>query len=51
MLTVICFLILSIWMMELQRQIREISEEVKRIHKDFLAEVYLRYGDNWDGEE
>ena len=49
--TVICFVAMGAYMLELRRQIREISEEVSRMHKDFLAEVYLRYGDELDGEE
>jgi len=51
MLTALGFGILFFWMLELQRQIHEMSEEVSRLHKDFLAEVYIRYGDNFNGKE
>ena len=45
------FGILFFWMLELQRRIRETSEEVSRLHKDFLAEVYTRYGEQFNGKE
>jgi hypothetical protein len=43
--------ILTIYVWDLRRQINEVSEEVSRLHKDFLAEVYIRYGESFDGEE
>ena len=43
--------ILTIYVWDLKRQIDEVSEEVSRLHKDFLAEVYIRYGEDFDGEE
>jgi len=51
MLTALCFGIIFYWMLELQRQIRETQEEVSRLHKDFLAEVYTRYGERYNGKE
>ena len=45
------FGILFFWMLELQRRIRETSEEVSRLHKDFIAEVYMRYGENYNGKK
>ena len=42
---------LALYVMDLRRQIYEVSEEVSRLHKDFLAEVYLRYGGPPDGQE
>ena len=45
------FGILFFWMLELQRRIRETREEVSRLHKDFLAEVYIRYGEQFNGKE
>ncbi len=50
-LTVACFAIGAMYMLNLRRQLREIGEEVSRMHKDFLADVYLRYGEDFDGEE
>jgi hypothetical protein len=51
MWTALGFGIIFFWMLELQRRIREISEEVSRLHKDFLAEVYIRYGEQFNGKE
>lgn len=51
MVTVICFIIVGAYMLELRRQINEISEEVSKLHKDFLAEVYMRYGEDFDGKK
>jgi hypothetical protein len=45
------FGIIFFWMLELQRRIRETSEEVSRLHKDFIAEVYTRYGENFNGKK
>ena len=43
--------ILAIYVWNLKRQIDEVSEEVSRLHKDFMAEVYMRYGEKFNGEE
>jgi len=43
--------ILTIYVWDLKRQVDEISEEVSRLHKDFIAEVYMRYGENYNGKE
>tara|TARA_R100001132_G_C3221785_1_gene60126 strand:- start:121 stop:276 length:156 start_codon:yes stop_codon:yes gene_type:complete len=43
--------ILTVYVWDLKRQIDEVSEEVTRLHKDFMAEVYIRYGERFDGEE
>ena len=50
-LTIVCFLVMGVYVLHLRRQVREISEEVSRMHKDFLGEVYLRYESELDGEE
>tara|TARA_Y100000310_G_scaffold341949_1_gene443040 strand:+ start:11701 stop:11853 length:153 start_codon:yes stop_codon:yes gene_type:complete len=42
--------ILAIYVWALRRQIEEVSENVTRLHKDFMAEVYMRYGVE-DGKE
>jgi hypothetical protein len=42
---------LGLYVMDLRRQIDEVGEEVSQMHKDFLAEVYLRYGGPADGQE
>jgi hypothetical protein len=43
--------ILTLYVWDLSRQVREISEEVSRLHKDFIAEAYMRYGENYNGKE
>ncbi len=50
-LVILCFLALTIYAVDLKRQIRETSEEVTRMHRDFLAEASLRYGSELNGEE
>jgi hypothetical protein len=47
----LAFSILIVYVWDLRRQIHEVSEEVTRLHKDFMAEVYIRYGENFDGKE
>ena len=42
---------LGLYVMDLRRQIDEVGEEVSQMHKDFLAEAYLRYGGPADGQE
>ena len=51
MWTALGFGIIFFWMLELQRRIRESQEEVSRLHNDFLAEVYIRYGEKFNGKE
>lgn len=51
MWTALGFGILFYWMLELQRQTREVSEQVSRLHKDFISEVYTRYGEQHNGKE
>ena len=51
MLTALAFIILIVYILELRRQINEIGEEVSRLHKDFMDEVYIRYGENFDGKK
>ena len=48
---VLALVILIVYILELRRQIHEVSEEVSRLHKDFMAEVYLKYGESFHGEE
>ena len=43
--------ILTIYVWDLKRQIDEVGAQVSRLHKDFMAEVYMRYGENFHGEE
>ena len=43
--------ILTIYVWDLRRQLNEVSEEVSRLHKDFMSEVYMRYGENFNGKE
>tara|TARA_R110002020_G_scaffold59590_1_gene162348 strand:- start:2332 stop:2496 length:165 start_codon:yes stop_codon:yes gene_type:complete len=49
--TIAGFALLAWALLDLRRQVGEIGEEVGRMHKDFLAEVYLRYSEEADGEE
>jgi len=51
MLTALALGILILYILELRRQIHEVGEEVSRLHKDFMAEVYMRYGENFHGEK
>ncbi len=51
MWTALAFIIVVVYVLDLRRQIREVSDEVSRLHKDFMAEVYMRYGENFHGEE
>jgi hypothetical protein len=51
MWTALALGILTIYVWGLRRQIEEVSDEVTRLHKDFMAEVYIRYGENFDGKE
>jgi len=43
--------ILTLYVWNLRRQIDEVSEEVSRLHKDFMAEVYIKYREEFHGEE
>ena len=47
----VCVLALVWWQIDTRRKVREVSEEVSRLHKDFMAEVYMRYGESFNGEE
>ena len=51
MWTTLALIGLSIYVLDLQMRLREVSEEVSRLHKDFIAEVYMRYGENYNGKE
>jgi len=43
--------ILTVYVWDLKRQIDEMSEEVSRLHQDFLDEVTTRYGERFDGKK
>ena len=43
--------ILAIYVWDLRRQLQEVSEEVSRLHQDFIAEVYTRYGEEYYGKK
>jgi len=47
----LALVILIFYVLDLRRQLREVSDEVSRLHKDFMAEVYMRYGENYNGKE
>ena len=47
----LALIILIFYVLNLRRQLREVSEEVSRLHKDFMAEVYMRYGEEFHGKE
>ena len=51
MWSLLVLIILIVYILDLRRQIREVGEEVSRLHKDFLAEIYTRYGEKFDGKK
>jgi hypothetical protein len=51
MLTALGFGILIIYILALRRQLREVSNEVSQLHKDFMAEAYIRYGEEFNDKE
>jgi len=51
MWTALALVILIFYVLDLRRQLREVSDEVSRLHKDFMAEVYMRYGESFNGKE
>jgi hypothetical protein len=51
LLTGILFLVLGLGVLENRRKIRAIGEQIAGLQKDFLVEVELRYGGDFDGEE
>ena len=51
LLTGILFLVLGLGILENRRQVRELGQQVSSLQKDFLAEVAIRYGGDFDGEE
>ena len=51
MWTALALGILTIYVWGLRRQINEIGDEVSRLHKDFMAEMYTRYGENFNAKK
>jgi hypothetical protein len=51
MWTALAFVILIVYILDLRRQIHEVATEVSRLHKDFMDEIYMRYGENFHGKE
>jgi uncharacterized protein YoxC len=51
MWTALALVILIVYVLDLRRQVREVSDEVSQLHKDFMAEVYIKYGGNFDGKK
>ena len=45
------FGIIILWMLELKRQLRETREQVATLHKDVAEEIYVRYGERFDGKK
>ena len=46
-----CFIALGLYVLDLRRQIEEIGESVQRLHRDFISEVYAKYGEKFNGEK
>ena len=38
-------------MLELHRQLTQISDQVTQLHRDFIEEINTRYGEKIDGEK
>ena len=51
MLTAIGFVVMGWWVFTLQRQIEEQDAALTRLHKDFMDEIYIRYGEALDGKK
>ena len=51
MWTTLGLVCLGIYVLDLQLRLREVSEQVSRLHQDFIAEVYMRYGENYNGKK
>ena len=51
MWTLIGFIVLAVWIWMLERQIDEMDAALTRLHKDFVEEIYIRYGEILDGKK
>jgi len=51
MWTTLGLICLGIYVLDLQLRLREVSEQVSRLHQDFLGEVRMKYGENFDGKK
>ena len=51
MLTVIALILMFIYMLELHRQLTQISEQVTQLHRDFIEDTITRHGEKIDGEK
>mgnify|MGYP003639401147 FL=1 len=51
MLTVIALILMFIYMLELHRQLTQISDQVTQLHRDFIEEINTRHGEKIDGEK
>jgi len=51
MWTTLGLICLGIYVLDLQLRLREVGEQVSRLHQDFLSEVSTRYGEKFDGKK
>ena len=51
MWTALALVIIGLYMLELRRQIQEISDHVTTLHDDVREEIYKRYGERFDGKK
>ena len=51
MWTTLGLVCLGIYVLDLQLRLREVSEQVSRLHQDFMSEVYTRYGEQYNGKK
>ena len=50
-LTTVALALIFLYVLELRRQLNEVSEAMTRIHQDFLTEANTKYGETLDGEK
>ena len=50
-ITGLLFLWFGLMILNNRRELQEVSAEVSRLHKDFMAEIYAKYGEDLSGKE
>ena len=51
MWTALGFGIVLFGMLDLKRQLQETREQVATLHRDVAEEIYVRYGERFDGKK
>lgn len=51
MLTTIALVLILLYMLELRRQVHEMSEALTKLHQDFLIEAEHKYGEILNGKK